>query len=137
MQLLLTILLSSWQSSPLINMSGCKQAFAEMNEQGVMIDASTCMTLLCVMHRARQWRLAEAAFLAAFGRAEPFAALQLPPLQTHDLSPTVAAIVARLQKLSSTGEGMQLLRCCSCELLQLYWSSTKLDFTRTCCLTAA
>jgi hypothetical protein len=84
------------------------QAFAEMSEQGVMIDASTCMTLLCVMHRARQWRLAEAAFLAAFGRAEPFAALQLPALPTHDLSPTVAVIVTRLQKLSRTGGGMRL-----------------------------
>jgi hypothetical protein len=81
------------------------QAFADMTEQGVMIDASSCMTLVCTMARTRYWQLAEASFLAAFGRAAPFHSLQLGELLTNNMPPGVVGIVERLQGLSSDAKG--------------------------------
>jgi Pentatricopeptide repeat domain len=80
------------------------QAFAHMCEDGAPVDATTCMTLLCLLDRAGQWPLAEATFLAAYGRLDVFVELSvsLPTPPMGDFALNVRDLVERLRALHSS-----------------------------------
>lgn len=81
-----------------------------MCEASVPVDAATAMVLLCTLDRRGQWPVAEAAFLAAFGRLDAFASLVPPPPPERAVSSDAAALLHRLRAVRTAAQGAPACR---------------------------